>query len=87
MLGRFKNEITRHGYMKDRCYRCDESILLPALLGLGLSERDPLFRDILKSLVDKQQPDGSWLFRGNRSAWYTIEAVAALQAVDATRST
>jgi len=81
MFGRFKKEIARHGYMKDTCYRCDESLVLPSLGGLGLSRRAPLFADLLKSLIDKQQPDGSWLFQQKRSAWYTIEAVAALQAV------
>ncbi len=79
MFGRFKKEIMYHGYMHDRCYRCDESLVLPSLHGLGLSKRDPLFRDLLKSLVSKQQPGGSWLFRQKRSAWYTIEAVAALR--------
>ena len=83
MFARFKTEIITHGYMKDRCFRCDESTLLPSLHGLGMSNQDSLFRHLLKSLKEKQQPDGSWLFRERRSAWYTIEVVAAMQAVDA----
>ena len=85
MLRRFKKEIAHHGYMKDRCYRCDESLVLSSLYGLGLSKQDTLFGGLLESLIDKQQPDGSWLFRHKRSPWYTIEAVAALQAVGAVR--
>ena len=82
MFGRFKKEVIRHGYMHDRCYRCDESLVLPSLHGLGMSKQHPLFTDLLESLIGKQQPDGSWLFRGNRSAWYTIEAIAVLQAIE-----
>ena len=80
---RHKIEVIRHGYMNDRCYRCDESLVLPSLCALGLSTRHRLFRDLMGSLMSKQQPDGSWLFRGKRSVWYTVEAVAALQAVKA----
>jgi len=76
-------QLPKGGYMKDRCFRCDESILLPSLHGLGMSNQDSFFRHLLKSLKEKQQPDGSWLFRERRSAWYTIEVVAAMQAVDA----
>jgi hypothetical protein len=79
MFGRFKKDIICHGYMHDRCYRCDESLILPSLHGLGMSKQHPLFKDLLKSLIDKQQSDGSWLFRGNRSAWYTTEVVKVLR--------
>ena len=82
MFTRYKNEIMSHGYMADRCFRCDESILLPSLHGLGMSNQDSLFRNLLRSLKEKQQPDGSWLFCKKRSAWYTIEAVAAIQTAE-----
>jgi len=82
-----KEKIIRHGYQADRCYRCDEALLLPALHEVGLSHRHHLFRDLRKALLDKQQDDGSWPFQSRRlpskrSAWYTIEAVAALQTLD-----
>ncbi len=80
MFNKFKKEIINHGYMQDRCYRCDESLLIPPLCGLGHSERNSLLSDLIESLIKKQQPDGSWLFRDKRSAWYTIEAVVSLQA-------
>jgi len=77
-----KEKIIRHGYQKDRCYRFDEALLLPSLHEVGVSHRHHLFRDFRNSLLDKQQDDGSWHFRGKRSAWYTIEVVAALQALN-----
>jgi len=83
---RHKDKIIRHGYQMDRCYRCDAALLLPSLHQLGMSHRDRLFRDLRKSLVEKQAEDGTWSFGGRRpskrSAWYTIECVAALQAAD-----
>lgn len=80
---RHQEKIIRHGYQRDRCYRCDEALLLPSLHRLGLSHRHPLFRDLQESLVMKQRPDGTWPFRGHRSAWYTLEAAAALQVITA----
>ena len=76
-----KEKIIRHGYQRDRCYRCDEALLLPSLHKVGVSHRHHLFRDLRRSLLDKQQDDGAWPFRGRRSAWYTIEAAATLQAL------
>ena len=78
MFTTFKKEIMKHGYMTDRCYRCDESILIPYLYSLGLSNQDSFFRKLYNSLKNKQYPDGSWYFRGNRSSWYTIEAAYVL---------
>jgi len=84
-----KEKIIRHGYQKDRCYRCDEALLLPFLHKAGVSHRHHLFRDLQKSLLDKQREDGGWPFGGRysvqRSGWYSIECVAALQTVDALR--
>lgn len=80
---RHKEKIIRHGYQRDRCYRCDEALLLPSLHTVGVSHGHHLFRDLRRSLLAKQQEDGAWPFRGRPSAWYTIEAVAALQAVNA----
>lgn len=81
MFKGFKKEIILHGYKKDRYYRCDESILIPPLIGLGTTMRDPFLRNLVAALIKKQQSDGSWHFRGKRSSWYTIDVVAALQSV------
>jgi hypothetical protein len=78
VFNRHRLKIVRHGYQADRYYRCDEALLLPALRAAGLSTRHHLLRDLRRSLIDKQQPDGSWPFRGKSSAWYTLEAIAAL---------
>jgi len=78
LFSRYKQKIMKHGYMDDRCFRCDEALVLPSLHRLGLSKRHPLLKDLWKSLVNKQQPDGSWLFRGKPSPWYTIEVLLAL---------
>jgi hypothetical protein len=84
-----KEKIVRHGYQMDRCYRCDEALLLPWLHKVGVSHRHYLFRDLRRSLLNKQREDGAWPFGGRRpvkrSAWYTIESVAALQAVHVSR--
>jgi hypothetical protein len=82
VFNRHKQKIIRHGYQDDRCYRCDEALLLPALRAVGLPTSHHLLRDLRQSLVDKQQPDGSWLFGGKPSPWYTIEVLAALRDVD-----
>jgi hypothetical protein len=83
---RHKEKIIRHGYQKDRCYRCDEPLLLPSLHKVGVSHRHPLFRHLRASLLGKQRQDGGWPFGGKysvqRSGWYSIECIAALQAVD-----
>ena len=79
---RHQEKIIRHGYHRDLCYRCDEPLLLQALSALGFTRADRLVNDLSSSLVSKQQPDGSWTFRGKPSAWYSIEAVVALQSVD-----
>lgn len=79
MFSKFKKEIMQHGYMQDRYYRCDESLLIPSLCGLGISKNNSFLKDLLDSLLKKQQPDGSWYFRGKSSSWYTIEAMTALQ--------
>lgn len=79
MFARYKKDIIRHGYKKDRCYRCDETLLIPSLHGLGISKRDSLLRDLIGSLINKQQSDGSWHFRDRHSSWYTIEALIALK--------
>jgi len=78
-----KDKIIRHGYHRDHCYRCDEPLLLPALFAIGLTHRHSLVSDLYASLVEKQQPNGSWLFKHKSSAphpspWYTIECVLAL---------
>jgi hypothetical protein len=78
---RHKRKIIRHGYQRDRYYRCDEALLLPALRAAGFSAHHHLLRDLRQSLIDKQQPDGSWPFRGKPSPWYTLEAIAALLAL------
>lgn len=82
LFSRYKLKIMRHGYKDDRCFRCDEALVLPSLHDLGLSKRHRLIKDIWKSLVNKQQPDGSWLFHGKSSPWYTIEVLVALSNVD-----
>jgi hypothetical protein len=79
---RYKKEITKHGYMTDRCFRCDESLVLPSLISMGLSKQHPLIKDLCKALVNKQQSDGSWLFRGKSSSWYTIDVLVTLNYVD-----
>lgn len=82
LFSRYKKEIIKHGYMKDRCYRCDESLVLPLLIRMGLSKKHPLIKNLWTSLIKKQQPDGSWLFRGKSSPWYTIEVIIALSDMD-----
>ncbi len=82
LFSRYKNEIIKHGYKNDRCFRCDESLVLPILLDLGLPKQHSLVKSLRKSLIRKQQSGGSWLFRGKPSPWYTIEALAALNYVD-----
>ena len=83
VLKRHKRKIIRHGYQKDRYYRCDEALLLPALRAVGLSTRNHLVRTFTQSLVDKQQPDGSWAFRNKSSPWYTLEVLEALRGNEA----
>lgn len=83
VFNRHKKMILRHGYQKDHYYRCDEALLLPTLQTLGLPVRNRLFKDLHRSLIKKQQPDGSWLFCGKPSPWYTLEVLAALHDVDA----
>jgi hypothetical protein len=85
LFARFKGEIVRHGYQSDRCFRCDEALVLASLRGLGLSARNRLISALKSSLAKKQHPDGYWLFRGKRSSWYTIEATLALHAAENTR--
>lgn len=82
LFSRFKEQILRHGYQSDRCFRCDEALVLSSLHGLGLLKTDALMSELKKSLVEKQQPDGSWLFRGKRSAWYTMEATLVLRCIE-----
>jgi hypothetical protein len=81
---RHEEKIICHGYHMDRCYRCDAALLLPWLHRVGMSHRHHLFRGLRQSLIQKQGEDGAWPFGGRRpvkrSAWYTIECVAALQA-------
>jgi hypothetical protein len=79
VIKRHRRKIIRHGYQQDRYYRCDEALLLPALRAVGLSTRNRLVRTLKQSLIEKQQPDGSWLFRDKPSPWYTIEVLAALR--------
>ena len=81
VLEKHKSKIVRHGYHRDLCYRCDETLLLPSLSRVGLTMNDSLFRDLHLSLVSKQQPDGSWAFAGRTLPWYTLEAVKALHAI------
>lgn len=78
VFSQHKQKIIRHGYQKDHYYRCDEALLLPALRAVGFSTRHDLVRDLRRSLIEKQQPDGSWFFRGKSSPWYTIEVIQAL---------
>lgn len=78
LFSRHKKKIVRHGYQKDHYYRCDEALLLPGLHAVGLSDSHHLVRDLHQSLINKQQPDGSWQFRGQSSPWYTIEALVTL---------
>jgi hypothetical protein len=82
LFSRYKKEIIKHGYMNDRCFRCDESLVVPSLISMGLSKQHPLIKDLWESLIKKQQSDGSWLFRGKSSPWYTIEVLVALNYVD-----
>jgi len=82
LFSRYKKEIIKHGYMDDKCFRCDESLVLPSLLNLGLPKQHSLTKALWKSLIKKQQSDGSWLFRGRSSPWYTIEVLVALNNVD-----
>lgn len=87
LFSRHKKKIIRHGYQMDHYYRCDEALLLPGLHAIGLSDSHHLVRDLRKSLIDKQQPDGSWPFRGKSSPWYTIEVLVSLsKLVDADSS-
>jgi hypothetical protein len=83
---RHKDKIIRHGYHHDRCYRCDAALLLPWLHRVGMSPRHHLFRDLRQSIIASQREDGTWSFGGRqpvkRSAWYSIECVAALQDAD-----
>ena len=81
LIERHKRQIMKHGYQRDLCYRCDEALVLPSLQRLGLDMEDRLFADLHKSLAAKQTADGHWCFRGKPSAWYTLEAAAALQAM------
>ena len=78
LINRHKKKIISHGYQRDNYYRCDEALLLPGLNAIGLSDSQHLVRDFRQSLINKQQPDGSWQFRGKSSPWYTIEVLAAL---------
>lgn len=84
VFAKHKEKMMRHGYHRrqDRYYRCDETLLLPSLHALGFTERNGLVRDLSASLLAKQQPEGYWLFRGQPSGWYTMEAVAALQSAE-----
>lgn len=84
LFTRFKGKIVRHGYHDDGCFRCDEALVLASLQALGLSATNPLVNDLRTSLVEKQHPDGYWLFRGKRSSWYTIEAAQVLLAAQDT---
>lgn len=83
ILQSHKEKIIRHGYHRDLGYRCDETLLLPALWGAGLRWDSPLFSELFDALVSKQRPDGSWVFHKNPSVWYTLEATAALAAIPA----
>jgi hypothetical protein len=82
LFRRYKNEIVKHGYMNDRCYRCDESIVLITLINMGLSKEDRLVMDFYKSLIRKQQSDGSWRFRDKPEPGYTLEVLMALEHVN-----
>lgn len=79
LISRHEKKIKRHGYQRDHYYRCDEALLLPGLYAVGLTDSHQLVRDLRQSLIDKQQPDGSWYFRGKPSSWYTIEALTAIR--------
>jgi hypothetical protein len=79
VFSRHKQKIIRHGYQDDHYYRCDETLLLPSLYAIGFTKRHHLIRDFRRSLIEKQQPDGSWLFRRKPSPWYTIEVIQALR--------
>ncbi len=83
LFSRYKKEILRHGYKKDRCFRCDESIVLFSLVNIGITKKHHLIKDLRKSLINKQQLDGSWHFRGKKSPWYTLEVLKTLECVDA----
>ena len=74
-----KRKIIRHGYQKDNFYRCDEALLLPALYSVGLPQNHSLVKYFTNSLLKKQQPNGSWLFCGKPSPWYTIEVLIVLK--------
>ncbi len=73
-----KNKIIRHGYKRDRFYRCDESLVLPALKLMGMTKKSDLIKDFTRSLIKKQEADGSWHFCEKPSAWYTLEVLKAL---------
>jgi len=82
ILSRHKEKIARHGYQRDFGCRCDETLLLPALMAVGLTSKHALVRYFYNALIHKQQSDGSWLFGNKASPWYSLEAVYALQAVE-----
>ncbi|MHC4713225.1 MAG: hypothetical protein ACYTAN_08145 [Planctomycetota bacterium] len=73
-----KEKIIRHGYHRDHYYRCDEALLIPALVAAGFTPRSRLLGDFAKALAKKQQANGAWAFRGKTSPWYTIECILAL---------
>lgn len=78
----YKKEILKHGYKNDRCYRCDESIVLLTLVNIGLSKENDLVTDFYKSLINKQLSDGSWRFGVKPEPWYTIEVLKVLTYVN-----
>ncbi len=75
---RHKEKIIRHGYQRDRYYRCDESLVLHALSSVGLPKEDRLMKYFIDSLLQKQSSSGFWYFKGKPSAWYTLEAINVL---------
>ncbi len=79
VFDRHKEKIIRHGYHRDHYYRCDEALLIPALVAAGFTTRNRLLSDFAKALAKKQQSNGAWAFRGKTSPWYTIECILALE--------
>lgn len=82
LFSRYKKEIIKHGYKHDHCFRFDESLALTSLSNMGLTGQHQLINHFRKSLLKKQQPNGSWIFKGKSSGWYSIEALAALKHID-----
>jgi hypothetical protein len=79
LFERHKQKIIRHGYLRDRFYRCDETLILQSLNFMGVSKDYKLKKYFIGYLLKKQQPDGSWHFKGKPSAWYTLEVLRVLK--------